>query len=237
MKKPFWGLIENNFEIFTKLDNRATPELIPFERRVFAVHSGTRNRILDSCEPCPSNGECYQGKLECIHGYRRHGKLCVEDRDINETAKKLSKWLEVRLCEAYAQVLCYGTGTVWVREPDIWNDLDGHELMIREFKCPGSLAEYYKPLICHIRQLISKHALIIASVSYRMCNDVLESQKIYLSARVEELYHQVCDMLEENALRLKSINGGSESWVVASWLRDHLLLPRERILSYGKRFH
>lgn len=42
----------------------------------------------DSCEPCPSNGECYQGKLECIHGYRRHGKLCVEDQDINETAKK-----------------------------------------------------------------------------------------------------------------------------------------------------
>ena len=25
-----------------------------------------------------------------------------------------SKWLEVRLCEAYAQVLCYGTGTAWV---------------------------------------------------------------------------------------------------------------------------
>lgn len=35
-------------------------------------------------------------------------------------------------------------------------------------------------------------------------------------------------MLEETALRSKSINGGGESWVVASWLRDHLLLPRER---------
>lgn len=43
----------------------------------------------DSCEPCPSNGECYEGKLECAHGYRKHGKLCVEDGEINETAKKL----------------------------------------------------------------------------------------------------------------------------------------------------
>lgn len=45
--------------------------------------------IADVCEPCPSNGECYQGKLECLHGYRKHGRLCVEDGDINETAKQL----------------------------------------------------------------------------------------------------------------------------------------------------
>jgi hypothetical protein len=43
----------------------------------------------DFCELCPSNGECYQGKLECVRGYRKHGKFCVEDGDINETAKKL----------------------------------------------------------------------------------------------------------------------------------------------------
>ncbi|MBA0678962.1 hypothetical protein Goari_020277 [Gossypium aridum] len=35
-------------------------------------------------------------------------------------------------------------------------------------------------------------------------------------------------MLEENALRSKNVDGEGESWVVASWLRDHLLLPRER---------
>ncbi|KAE8724142.1 hypothetical protein F3Y22_tig00010865pilonHSYRG00025 [Hibiscus syriacus] len=35
-------------------------------------------------------------------------------------------------------------------------------------------------------------------------------------------------MLEENASRSKSVVGGGEPWVVASWLRDHLLLPRER---------
>ncbi|XP_039072047.1 uncharacterized protein LOC120219295 [Hibiscus syriacus] len=85
--------------------------------------------LSDSCEPCPSNGECYEGEVECIYGYRRHGKLCIEDRDINETANKLSEWVEAGLCEAYAQVICYGTGTVWVRENDMWNDLDEHKLM------------------------------------------------------------------------------------------------------------
>ncbi|PKI46908.1 hypothetical protein CRG98_032719 [Punica granatum] len=50
-------------------------------------------------------------------------------------------------------------------------------------------------------------------------------KKQYLSHRVEELYHQVCDILEENALS-KGDNG--ESWVVATRLRDHLLLPKER---------
>lgn len=45
--------------------------------------------VTDSCEPCPSNGECYEGKLECVRGYRKHGKLCIEDGDINEAAKKL----------------------------------------------------------------------------------------------------------------------------------------------------
>ncbi|WRX19069.1 Man1/Src1 [Theobroma cacao] len=221
--------------------------------------------LSDSCEPCPSNGECYEGKLECLHGYRRHGKLCVEDQDINETAKKFSKWLEVRLCEAYAQSLCYGTVTVWAREHDIWNDLDGHELMqnfgpdnatylyakrrvmetivklletrinshgIQEVKCPDSLAEYYKPFTCRIRQLISNHALIIVPVCAGLVGFAMlfwnVHQKRCLSARVEELYHQVCDMLEEKALRSKSVNGGGESWVVASWLRDHLLFPRER---------
>ena len=47
-------------------------------------------RILaDLCEPCPRNGQCYEGKLECHRGYRRHGNLCIEDGDINQTANKL----------------------------------------------------------------------------------------------------------------------------------------------------
>lgn len=39
---------------------------------------------------------------------------------------------------------------------------------------------------------------------------------------------QVCEILEDNALTSKSVNGECEPWVVASRLRDHLLLPRER---------
>ncbi|XP_062145713.1 uncharacterized protein LOC133853713 isoform X2 [Alnus glutinosa] len=221
--------------------------------------------ISDFCELCPSNGECYQGKLECVRGYRKHGKFCVEDGDINETAKKLSEWVEVHLCEAYAQFLCNGIGTVWVREDDVWKELDGHELMknvgldsatymytkqrtmdavgrlletrrnphgIKELKCPDLLVERYKPFPCRIRQWLTEHALIIFPVCVLLLGCTFFLLKVrriqYLSSRAEELYHQVCEILEENALTSKSINGEREPWVVASRLRDHLLLPRER---------
>ncbi|KAL9422650.1 hypothetical protein AB3S75_034849 [Citrus x aurantiifolia] len=221
--------------------------------------------LTDSCEPCPSNGECHQGKLECFHGYRKHGKLCVEDGDINETAGRLSRWVENRLCTAYAQFLCYGTGSIWVEENDIWNDLDGHELMkifeldnpvylytkkrtmetvgrylesrtnsygMKELKCPELLAEHYKPLSCRIHQWVSTHALIIVPVCSLLVGCLLLLWKVhrrrYFAIRVEELYHQVCEILEENALMSKSVNGECEPWVVASRLRDHLLLPKER---------
>lgn len=38
----------------------------------------------------------------------------------------------------------------------------------------------------------------------------------------------MCEILEEHALVARSLNGEGEPWVVASWLRDHLLLPKER---------
>lgn len=176
-----------------------------------------------------------------------------------------SESVEAGLCEAYAQVLCYGTGTVWVRENDIWNDLDRHNLMqnvgsdhttyvymkrrametiaklletrtnlhgLQEFKCPDALAEHYKPLTCRFRELVSKHSLIIMSICAGLIGCAVlflkVRQRMYISARAEELYNQVCEMLEENALRSKNVDGEGESWVVASWLRDHLLLPRER---------
>lgn len=53
-------------------------------------------------------------------------------------------------------------------------------------------------------------------------------RKIYLSGRAEELYEQVCEILEDNATRSKTLQNEGEPWVVASWLRDHLLLPKER---------
>lgn len=221
--------------------------------------------LSDFCEPCPSNGECYQGELECVHGYRKHGKLCVEDGDINDKAKQLAEWVQSRVCKAYAEVLCDGTGTVWAREDDMWNDLDELKLVgnfgmdesiymqtkrralesvgklletratfqgTKELKCPDSLAEHYKTFTCHIRHWISKHALVLVPVLVLLvgCTLLLRrvSQRRRLAIRAEELYHQVCDILEENALMTRSVNGKDEPWVVASWLRDHLLLPRER---------
>ncbi|XP_057976659.1 uncharacterized protein LOC131163871 [Malania oleifera] len=228
-------------------------------------NGNSRDSVSDVCEPCPNNGECYQGKLECVRGYRKHGNLCVEDGDISEAAKKLSEWVEMHVCEAYAQFLCDGIGTVWVREDEIWNDLDESKLMesfgldraiygyakqkamekigkllekrtnlhgIKELKCPEVLVEHYKPFICCIKQWISKHALVFMPSCILLLGCALLLWRVhqtrYLSSRAEQIYHQVCDVLEENALMSKSMNGECEPWVIASWLRDHLLLPRER---------
>ncbi|KAF3449488.1 hypothetical protein FNV43_RR10216 [Rhamnella rubrinervis] len=221
--------------------------------------------LSDACESCPSNGQCYEGNLKCDRGYRKYGKLCMEDGDVNEIAKKLSEWVKFHICEENAQYLCDGTGRIWVKEDDIWNDLDGHKLMehvgsdnaintfikektmeiigkvlqsrknpqgFKEIKCPDMLAEHYKPFSCRIYQLISNNSMLIFPVCALavMCTLLLWKfrQRQYFSTRVDELYQQVCDILEENALMSKRGNGESESWVVASRLRDHLLSPKER---------
>ncbi|KDP22917.1 hypothetical protein JCGZ_01778 [Jatropha curcas] len=219
----------------------------------------------DSCEPCPRHGECTEGKLECIRGYRKHQNMCIEDGDINEIAKKLSDWVETRLCEAYAQFLCKGAGTIWAKEDDIWDGLDEHQLMEnlkqdsaiytyakrrameiigrllelrtnsygqKELKCPDLVAEHYNPITCRLFQWISNHAFVIAVLCALVVGCTLLLRKVqrrwYLSARSEELYQQVCEILEENALLSKKSNGECEPWLVASQLRDHLLLPKER---------
>ncbi|KAF6135360.1 hypothetical protein GIB67_027234 [Kingdonia uniflora] len=227
------------------------------------------NSLSDICVPCPNNGKCSEGNLECSRGYQKQGKSCIEDGEINQTAKKLSEWVELRVCEAYVHYLCDNIGTVWVPEDDIWKELDDLKLRdnfglkndydvytkekametvesslesqtniygIKELKCPDWLAEHYKPLSCYIRQWVSEHALVLLPISLLLvgftASLMLLRSKIrrrhYLSTRTELLYNQVCDILEEHAMRAKSVNGEGESWVVASQLRDHLLLPRER---------
>ncbi|KAL6008306.1 hypothetical protein ACLOJK_033812 [Asimina triloba] len=243
--------------------------------------------LSDFCEPCPSNGKCSEGKLECLPGYRRYGRICVEDGEINQTAKKLSEWVESHVCEAYARFLCDGTGTIWFQKADILKELDEFEskgqfpskddsfmyakekaMEIKEssleartgstgcrqqflatqpalfipcrtieLKCPDWLAEQYKPLLCCIRQWLSEHALLIWLVfvlvmgRYEMKGFMKiflrHRRRRYLSSRAEKLYEQVCDILEENALMAKT-KGEGEPWVVASRIRDHLLLPKER---------
>lgn len=217
----------------------------------------------DSCEPCPSNGECSDGNLECLKGYQRHGNLCVEDGDINESARKIVERVEHYLCQEYAQFLCTGTGTIWVGEDDLWDYFEpvgkvqedsalfnytkqrALETMgklletrlnnshgMKEFKCPDLLAEHYKPYVCCIRQWILQHILVVLPTCAMLvgCTALFwkVQQKLRISRRVEELYDKVCEILEENALTSKTANGECEPWVVASRLRDHLLLPRER---------
>ncbi|KAL3834962.1 hypothetical protein ACJIZ3_009698 [Penstemon smallii] len=221
--------------------------------------------LSDSCEPCPTNGVCYDGKLECHPGYRMLGKLCVEDGDVNEAARKLSKWLEVRACEAYAQLLCSGTGKCWVSKDELLNNLyedkkrdkDGSKVAIymlakqravetirdlletrrdnhgiEEFKCPELLVDHYKPLSCLVRQWIINHALLLVPACALFIGCILITFRVYqrhrLSVRAEQLYHEVCDILEEKSMMSRSIGGEGEPWIVASWLRDHLLSPKER---------
>ncbi|XP_038888162.1 uncharacterized protein LOC120078048 [Benincasa hispida] len=221
--------------------------------------------LSDVCEPCPRHGECRDGKLKCLHGYRKHGRLCIEDGVINEAVNKLSEWLESHLCEANAKFLCDGIGIVWVKEDDIWDDLDGKELVesigsdnttltyakskaletigglfqtrqnslgIKELKCPDLLAESYKPFTCRIRHWVLQHAFAVLPVFLLLvgCTWLLWKlyRRQYITNRAEDLYNQVCEILEENALMSTRNSGQCESWVVASRLRDHLLLPRER---------
>ncbi|GAB4834681.1 hypothetical protein Ancab_032944 [Ancistrocladus abbreviatus] len=220
--------------------------------------------ISDSCEPCPRNGQCYNGQLECIQGYRMHGKLCIEDGDINEAANRMSQGVEDHLCQAYAQFLCEGTGMSWVSEDQLRTSLDGIPVMnrfssdnttymyateravenlnrlldtrtnqegIKEFKCRDNVAEINKTFTCIFRQWIAKHALslMLACALLLGCMFLLLTvrRRLYLSKRVEQLYHQVYDILEEHALTSKSLNDG-EPWLVASRLRDHLLSTGER---------
>ncbi|KAG9150451.1 hypothetical protein Leryth_010833 [Lithospermum erythrorhizon] len=215
--------------------------------------------ITDDCEPCPSYGVCHDGKLECVSGYRKHGKQCVEDGEINEAAMRLTKLVEANLCEAYAQHLCGGPSVVWASENEVWNLLDQMEKYgldessfnyakeraigsigstmetriddkrLKGFKCPESLVEHYKQFSCQVQQYITEHALLLISVCALFGGCMLILLKVlrsyYLSVKAEELYGKVCNILEEIS---RSIGGEGEPWVVASWLRDHLLSPKER---------
>ncbi|XP_071706329.1 uncharacterized protein [Rutidosis leptorrhynchoides] len=213
--------------------------------------------VSDSCDPCPSHGICNDGKLECVGGYRRHGRTCLEDGHLNEMAKNLAKMLESHACESYSQYLCKGIGKVWVQGEELWNNMAMDNATythakqkamaiisnlletrntntgILELKCPDVLVERYKPLSCSIRLWLLEHALVLIPCCLLLmgCGFMLKKvQRIhYLSVRAEELYEQVCEMLEETALISSSVDGeGGEPWIVVSWLRDHILTPKER---------
>lgn len=212
------------------------------------------------CEPCPENGYCSNGELVCSHGYKKLGRKCMEDGEVNQTARMLTELIEERVCTAYAQDLCDKAGKIWFQEADIMNILDEEEsrpsinlkndvfLLVRqkvmetiekslekrsiaerktEYKCPDSRVKRYKPSLCSVRHWLVEHYFIVLSSSaaiFVFLKFIVSfAQKRYISVRAEQLYEQVCEILEDNAMK----NEGSP-WVVASWLRDHLLLPKER---------
>ncbi|XP_023641145.1 uncharacterized protein LOC111831384 [Capsella rubella] len=104
---------------------------------------------------------------------------------------------------------------------------------MNELKCPESVVKSYKPRTCRMREWLLRNILIISSscamlVGWTILRRKRRSKRIF-SRRVEELYNQVCDFLEENAIAANSADTSDcNPWVIASWLRDYLLLPRER---------
>ncbi|XP_009389095.2 uncharacterized protein LOC103975753 isoform X1 [Musa acuminata AAA Group] len=102
----------------------------------------------------------------------------------------------------------------------------------KEFKCPDLLAELCKPLQCRVNQWIYKHVGIMVAILGLLVGLTKITwsihQKKNLTTRAEQLYEQVCEILQDNAMRIRCGNREGEPWLVASWLRDQLLRPRER---------
>ncbi|CAN6460908.1 unnamed protein product [Victoria cruziana] len=102
----------------------------------------------------------------------------------------------------------------------------------KEVKCPDALAEKHKSISCLVREWINKHILYLVALIPTMVALIRIIWRIHqrrkLSTRAEQLYIQVCEVLEEAALTAKDTGTEGESWVVASRLRDHLLSPKER---------
>lgn len=99
---------------------------------------------------------------------------------------------------------------------------------LREFECPIRLAVTYQPIGCRLRKGIQANiygilltSFIVVSVAVYILRNV---QYRRLVTRAEDLYMQVCEILEERA----GGASGETKWVVSSRLRDHLLLPSER---------
>ena len=40
-----------------------------------------------SCQACPENGLCYAGELQCLPGFKKHGRVCLKDQQAHKAAK------------------------------------------------------------------------------------------------------------------------------------------------------
>uniref|UniRef100_A0A0D9VN68 Man1/Src1-like C-terminal domain-containing protein n=1 Tax=Leersia perrieri TaxID=77586 RepID=A0A0D9VN68_9ORYZ len=219
----------------------------------------------DSCQPCPHHGRCVHGNLECVQGFKKYGKICIEDGLISQTASKIFQELDMSnmadelLSKNFVGLSDDGVKVAKIRVLEIARGFfektfsyNGTE----EFKCPELVAELYRPLACQIRQWISRNIMSVIAfcflvrlwhhhLSHAVCvktaHLIIEPKfsallwilwSIYkrqtLSKRAEQIYDQVCEVLEDNVINAKIGNSECEPWVVTSWLRDHLLVPQER---------
>eukprot|EP01018_Ginkgo_biloba_P039987 Gb_09622 [translate_table: standard] len=233
--------------------------------RPFCDSGGNLQMSSDSCIPCPKHGRCWGGNLECLPGFKKKGRSCKEDRELEKKTQKLADFIQGHACGLYAESLCNGAGVIWFPEDNLMIELNQPELRQRfslstdevplvkekameiirslfeikttfngfqEFKCPDWLAQQYKPFECRTREWISKHYLFLLVFSPMVLVFTKFFWRVYLQRRMitraEHLYQQVCEALEEKAIAEMSKGEQGEPWVVASRLRDHLLLPRER---------
>ncbi|KAK6935033.1 hypothetical protein RJ641_035188 [Dillenia turbinata] len=144
--------------------------------------------VTDFCAPFPEHGECKEGKLECLQGYRKHGKLCVEDGDINETTRKLVH------CENLCNLLPKDEIRNDLYEDKLEESVDmdiAHHAYTKErametigkilkkrtnpngyfsltlsslrqgVEVSDFLAKQYQTFLCYIRQWIWEHALVL----------------------------------------------------------------------------
>uniref|UniRef100_A0ACD5VLM2 Uncharacterized protein n=1 Tax=Avena sativa TaxID=4498 RepID=A0ACD5VLM2_AVESA len=86
--------------------------------------SDSDSHYYDSCEPCPHNGRCVDGKLECVHGFRKRGNRCLEDGLLTQTANNIAQLLQRRICDDHARTLCGQPGKILFQQLDISNMAD-----------------------------------------------------------------------------------------------------------------
>ncbi|CAL4951843.1 unnamed protein product [Urochloa decumbens] len=205
----------------------------------------------DSCQPCPQNGRCVDGQLECIQGFKRYGTSCIEDGLLSQTATKISELLQLKICDQHARALCGHHAKILFPKHEVSDTVD--ELLSKN---PAGLTqdgiELVKARVLESAQGFfettftsnkASYAPDLSSSSmdlykYHLCDNHLYPALLWilwiiyrrqtLSNRAEQIYEQVCEILEDNAVNVKIGNSNCEPWVVASWLRDHVLVPRER---------
>ncbi|KAG2544261.1 hypothetical protein PVAP13_9NG833900 [Panicum virgatum] len=81
-------------------------------------------RRADSCQPCPQNGRCVDGQLECVQGFKRYGGSCIEDGLLSQTAAKISELLQLRICDQHARTLCGQPAKILFQKHDVSDTVD-----------------------------------------------------------------------------------------------------------------